>query len=128
MAATDNTNRVAGTAILTIDGVQYALRGNFKYSVANIARETVTGEDIVHGYKEMPRPPFISCDITDSGGLTVASFNAQTNVTVEGQLANGKVVIGSGMWTVEPEEVESSDAKFSVKWEGGTGSVVELTA
>jgi hypothetical protein len=115
----DTTNRLAGTASITVDGVSYPLRGNFKYRPATINRETVTGQDNVHGYKEMPQPGMISCDITDAGNLTVAFFNAMTNVTVVASLANGKTIVGSAMWTVgEGQEVETVDAKFSVTWDG----------
>src|SRR5260363_409760 len=48
------------------------------------------GMDGVHGYKETPHAGFISATLRDAGGLTVADFNAMTNVTVTVELANGK--------------------------------------
>lgn len=114
----DTSNRLAGTALVSTNGISIMVAGQFKYSPSKVKRETLTGMDYVHGYKEKPSAPFISCQVRDSGGTTVADFNDMTNVTVVAQLANGKTIIGTGMWTVESQEVDSEDAVFDVRWEG----------
>lgn len=114
----DTTNRLAGVAYLTVDGTNYMLAGDFTYSVSKVARETLTGQDRVHGYSEKPVAGKMSCSVRDAGGLSVASFNAMTNVTVTVELANGKTIVGRNMWTVEPQEVKTAEAIFEVKWEG----------
>lgn len=116
--STDTTNRLAGTATLTVDGVSVKLVGKFKYRPSKVKRETMTGMDIVHGYKETPYAGMISAQIRDSGGTTVADFNDQTNVTITAVLANGKTITGSGMWSTDAQEVDSEDAVFEVTWEG----------
>jgi hypothetical protein len=123
-----NPNLLAGEAEVTVDGQTYMIAGEFKYSPASVARETLTGQDQVHGYKEMPRAPFISASIRDAGSLTVADFNAMTDVTISAMLSNGKQVIGRGMWTVESQDVDTQDAKFEVRWEGVDGCITEVTA
>jgi len=119
----DTSNRLAGTASVTTNGVTIMVAGQFKYSPSTVKRETLTGMDRVHGYKEKPSVPYISCQVRDSGGTTVADFNDMTDVTVVAELANGKTIIGTGMWTVESQEVDSEDAVFDVRWE--SFSVVE---
>jgi len=119
----DTSNRLAGTASVTTNGVTIMVAGQFKYSPSAVKRETLTGMDRVHGYKEKPSAPYISCQVRDSGGTTVADFNDMTDVTVVAELANGKTIIGTGMWTVESQEVDSEDAVFDVRWE--SFSVVE---
>jgi hypothetical protein len=119
----DTSNRLAGTASVTTNGVTIMVAGQFKYSPSTVKRETLTGMDRVHGYKEKPSAPYISCQVRDSGGTTVADFNDMTDVTVVAELANGKTIIGTGMWTVESQEVGSEDAVFDVRWE--SFSVVE---
>jgi hypothetical protein len=119
----DTSNRLAGTASVTTNGVTIMVAGQFKYSPSTVKRETQTGMDRVHGYKEKPSAPYISCQVRDSGGTTVADFNDMTDVTVVAELANGKTIIGTGMWTVESQEVDSEDAVFDVRWE--SFSVVE---
>ncbi|TAL89286.1 MAG: phage tail protein [Candidimonas sp.] len=116
--ATDNTNRLAGTAYLDVDGKKYLLRGSLNYNPSKSTRETIIGDDGVHGYSEKPFAGMISGKFTDGGGLLVADFNAMTNVTVTVELANGKTVTGRNMWTVDAQEVDSEEASVEVKWEG----------
>lgn len=113
----DTSNRIAGTANVVVDGVTIMVVGKFKYRVAKNKRETLTGMDRVHGYKETPISGMISMDVRDSGGTSVSDFNDMTNVTVTATLANGKIIIGAGMWTTDAQEVESEDAVFSVTFE-----------
>lgn len=122
-----NPNLLAGTAEVTVDGQTYMVAGDFKYSTGSVARETITGQDRVHGFKELPRAPFISMSVRDAGDLTVNDFNGMTDVTISAVLANGKQIIGRGMWSVEQQEVDSQEAKFEVKFEGVDGSVTEVT-
>jgi hypothetical protein len=121
----DNTNRLAGIAYIALGGQNYMLSGELAYSPGTIERESLVGQDRVHGYAEKPRAPFISGSFRDAGTLTVANFNAMTNVTVTLELANGKTVIGRNMWTVEAQEVKTPEATFEVKFEGFSGSVSE---
>lgn len=121
----DNTNRLAGLAYLTVNGQTYMLAGDFEYSPAQFTRETLVGMDTVHGYSEKPQQPHISGTLRDSGGLSVASLNAMTNVTVYAELANGKKIIGRNMWTVEAQTAKSAEATIDIKWEGPQGGVSE---
>jgi hypothetical protein len=113
----DTSNRIAGTANVVVDGLTIMVAGKFKYRPSKVKRETLTGMDRVHGYKETPISGMISMDVRDSGGTSVTDFNDMTNVTVTATLANGKIIIGSGMWTTDAQEVESEDAVFSVTFE-----------
>lgn len=121
----DTTNRLAGTANFAVDGVAYALAGEFTYNASSVTRESAVGMDTVHGYIEKPMAPYVSGTFRDSGGLTVADFNGMTNVTVSVQLANGKLIIGRNMWTVESQEVKAAEGTIEVRWEGLQGSVTE---
>lgn len=114
----DTTNRLAGTAFISVDGQTYMLAGDLSYDPSTVKRESLIGQDRVHGYSEAPKPGSISGTIRDAGGLSVAAFNAMTNVTVTLELANGKTVIGSNMWTVDAAEVKTAEGTFEVKWEG----------
>ena len=124
----DNTNRLAGVAYLSVDGQSYMLSGDLSYSAASLKRDTLGGQDRIHGYSEAPRAPFISGTLRDAGSLTVQSFNDMTNVTITLELANGKTVIGRNMWTVEAQEVKTTEGTFEVKWEGFSDSVTEQLA
>ena len=97
-------------------------------STASVSRESLAGQDVIHGYGEKPKPPSISGTLRDAGSMTLQSFNDMTNVTITLELANGKTVIGRNMWTVEAQEVKTAEGTFEVKWEGFTGSVTEQLA
>ena len=114
----DTTNRIAGVAYLSVDGQSYMVAGDMAYSPSGVSRETITGQDRVHGYSEKPHPGSITATIRDAGGLLVSDFNAMTNVTVTLELANGKTIIGRNMWTVDAPEVKTTEGTFEVKWEG----------
>jgi hypothetical protein len=119
----DTTSRLAGIAYITVDGNSYMLAADASYQVSTVSRETLTGQDRVHGYSEKPVAGFISGTFRDSNALTVADFNAMTNVTVVLELANGKTIVGRNMWTTDVQEVKTSEATFDVKFE--STSVVE---
>lgn len=116
----DTTNRLAGTAYVTIDGLTVMVAGQFKYSPGKVERTTLTGMDTVHGYKEKPRAPFISYQARDSGGTSIAQINDSTNVSVVVELAKRKTIIGENMWSVNTQDVDSEEAVFDVRWEGGS--------
>ncbi|MDB5822172.1 MAG: phage tail protein [Herminiimonas sp.] len=113
----DTQNRLAGVAYVTVDGQSYMLVGDLTYSVSKISRETLVGQDRVHGYSEKPHAGFISGTFRDAGGLSVAAFNAMTNVSVVAELANGKTIIGRNMWTTDAQEIKTAEGSFDVKWE-----------
>lgn len=110
--------RLAGIAYLSVDGVSYMLSGELSYGVSTIERKTLIGQDGVQGYSETPKAGFIAGTLRDAGNLTVADFNAMTGNTVTVELANGKMVSGGNMWTVEAQEVKSMEGTFEVRWEG----------
>ncbi|RDU99232.1 phage tail tube protein [Trinickia dinghuensis] len=118
---------LAGTADVSVDGTTYMVKGDFKYKAGNRKRETLSGSDRVHGFKETPTAPFIAFNLRDWGGLTVKDINGWTNVTCVATLANGKTVIGSAMWAVDEQEVDSNEATFDVRLEGTDDSVTEVT-
>ncbi|EFJ8793615.1 phage tail protein [Escherichia coli] len=109
---------LAGTASVTVGGLTIMVAGKFKYRPSKKKRTTLTGMDGVHGYKEEYIPGQISCEVRDSGGTTVADYNNQTNVNIVAQLANGKTIIGNGLWSTDSQEVDSEEAVFTVTWEG----------
>lgn len=110
--------RLAGIATLAVDGNVYRLQGALEYNPSKVNRATLTGQDGVHGYSEMPVAGHIAGTFRDSGGLKVGDFNAMTNVTVTCVLANGKTVTGRNMWQVgEALAVNTQEGTVEVRWE-----------
>ncbi|MDR3408471.1 MAG: phage tail tube protein [Methylovirgula sp.] len=111
---------LAGTITVTIDGVPYAISGTCNYLVSSTERETLKGQDGVHGFKEMPKEGWISFHGRDSGAVSMKKLNAVDNSTVVAALANGKVIIGNGMWRDgDPAEVNTEDGSFDIKFASG---------
>lgn len=111
-------NRLAGIAYITVNGQTMMLAADLAYSVSSVSRETLVGQDTVHGYAEKPSQSYIHATLRDSGKLSLAQINAWNNVTVVCELANGKTVIGRNMWTTEVQEVKTTEGSFEVKFEG----------
>lgn len=120
-----NPNLLAGEASLSVNGITYLLQGKLTYSTGSVKRETLGGQDQIHGFSEMPRAPHISGTLRDTSGLLLNDFNKMQGVTLTMQIANGKTITGRNMWTVDAQEVNTEDGTFDVKWEGLTGSVTE---
>lgn len=111
------TKRVAGIASILINGSAYSLVDGLVWSPSTVKRETMTGLDGIHGYKEMPSAGFISCTIRDNG-VRVEDFNYMTSVTVVATQANGKQIIGTGVWCIDAQEVNAVEGTFEVRFEG----------
>jgi len=123
-----DSKRLGGIAYLAVDGKNYMLAGDLKYSPTRYTRETMTGQDRVHGFSEKPHPGFIECSVRDAGGLSVADIGMMRNVTVTLELANGKTVVGRNMWVTDAQEVDTMEAKMTVRFEGEEGCVEEVSA
>ncbi|WP_066651749.1 MULTISPECIES: phage tail tube protein [Sphingomonas] len=112
-------NRLAGFLSLTIDGRSYAVAGEGAYRLSANKRETLTGQDGVHGYSEMPQPGKIGWKGRDGGSTLIKAINEATDATLVMSLANGKVIVGRNMWRAgDPIEVNTEDATFAVEFEG----------
>ena len=57
----DTSNRLAGTAHVSVNGMSIMVAADFKYSPSTVTRETLTGMDFVHGYKESRLPVLSRC-------------------------------------------------------------------
>jgi len=119
----DQPKALAGIVSLTIDGVTYLVAGDAKYQVSSRKRETLIGQDRVHGYSEMPRAGVISMTLRDRGDLSVTAVAAITNSTIVLGLSNGKTIVGRGMWCVGDQLVDTKEGTLDAEFEGV--SVVE---
>ncbi len=114
-----SSNQIAGVMYATIDGTAYKVSGEGKYRVSTEKRETLPGQDGIHGYSAMPQPGMMGWKGRDSSQPMIAALNSADNVTVMFELANGKTIVGRNMWrTGDPIEVATEDASFEVEFEG----------
>jgi hypothetical protein len=117
--------RRSGVAAGFVNGVPYDIIET-RYSPSKSVRETLKGQNGIHGFSEMPQQGRIVMSIRDAGGMSVADFSDMSDVEVQLSLANGKTVGGAGMWCTEAVEVNTVEATMEVTFEGA--SVTETLA
>ncbi len=114
---TPTNRRLAGVTSFTVDGTAYNVT-EFSWSPSIRVRETMTSLSGVDGYSEKPVAGFVAAKFRDSQSIRVADFNALTGSTIVVRLANGKSVVGHGMWNIPVQEVSGAEATFDVRFEG----------
>ncbi len=113
-----DSNLLAGFAFVTINGQSYRIAGEGAYRLSQNTRGTLSGQDGIHGYSEMPTAGKISWKGRDGSTVVVSALNDAVNATVVLQLANGKMIVARNAWrTGEPVEVSSEDATFSIEFD-----------
>lgn len=116
----DTTNRIAGVAYVSADGVRLALVGEATYRVSNPIRESKVGSDGYHGYKEKPGIGQIKLKLRNGNSVSLSALGQMTNSTIQLDLANGKSVVGRQMVQVgdAPLEADAEEAEIEITWEG----------
>ena len=114
--------RVAGTAYVTMDGNQLALKGNLTVSLSKVERTGIAGLDRTHGYMEKPRVQYIEGDFTLVPELSIDDLDNITDATITAQLANGRSYFLSEAWTKAAHELSAEQGQVRVRWEGMDGS------
>jgi hypothetical protein len=122
--STPTNRRLAGITVASINGVVYNVT-EFSWSPGQIKRETLISMSGIDGYSEMPKAPYVAGKFRDASSVNVTSFNGMTSATIVFQLANGKQIVGHGLWNTGEVEVANVDATFDFKFEGPYGSVQE---
>jgi hypothetical protein len=110
--------RIAGIAFLTVDGVQYPVKGSFTVSPSSLERKMIPGQDGIHGYSENPRVPFIEGDVSLVPELSMEDVERITNSTVTAQLANGKLYVLRAATCTSALELNTHDGQTRIRFEG----------
>lgn len=113
-------SRIGGVLNFTIDGTQYAARGNFEVTPSTVKREGVAGQDFVHGYTETPIVPGIKGDLTTTSDLSLETLEGITNSTIQASLANGKTYVLSQAWTTSAFSINTAEGRFAFEAQGVT--------
>lgn len=108
--------RIGGTAFLRVDGAQIPIRGDWTYRANKIKRESIAGQDGVHGYTEMPVVPGMKGKVTDLGGISTQALHALKPAVITLELNNGKVITGIDGWVVGEIESASADGSYDLEW------------
>lgn len=113
-----SNNRIAGVAYVKYDGRQLPVRGSWEVNFNKLKREGISGQDRVHGYKEMPGVPSIKGDVSTTKDVSLVSLLGITDATVTLELANGKTYVLRNAWTADEYTIQTEEGKLAVKFEG----------
>ncbi len=116
--------RVGGLLFLKVDGELFQAKGEFTYNINPTKRESVVGQDTVHGFSEMPKPIFVEGAITDSDELDVEGFQAIRDATLTLELANGKVIQLREAFYAADGDVTTNEGEIQVRFEAISGREV----
>jgi hypothetical protein len=118
--------RIAGIAFLTVNDEQVLVRGNFVVSPSVVERTMIAGQDGIHGFQELPRVPYIECDMSTPRNYYLENLLEQTNSTIIAQLANGMQYTLTQAVCKGGFENNTRDGQVRVRWEGVTCEEVAL--
>lgn len=111
-------SRRAGIYQFQVNGTLYDVVGNCTYNLGVAEREALVGHDAVHGYKEIPRVPFVELELRDKSTLDLKALAALTDGTVTVSLANGKVIVLRNAWAAGEWTGNTEDANIPARFEG----------
>ena len=113
-------NLIAGIGTLTVDGNQLAVRANLTISPDPVVREGIAGQDRVHGYREMPRTPYIEADLSIQAVQAVSNLllDILGSSTIVAMLADGRTFQLNQAWYLGATEINAADGQYKAKFEG----------
>ena len=113
-----DTNLIAGVGSLTLDGSQLAIKAAMTIAPDSLEREGIAGQDRVHGYKEMPRVPYIEAELSLQHMQSVGDMILVTDSTLVAQLADGRTYALRNCWYVGKTEIATADGQWRARFEG----------
>ena len=116
--------RVGGVIFFKLDGELFQAKGEFSYDIGVPKREAVVGSDGVHGFKEVPKVPFIEGALTDSDSLNLSSLLNFRDGTATLELANGKVIVIREAYYAGDGVVKTDEGEITLRIEGIKGEEI----
>jgi hypothetical protein len=110
--------RVAGTAYVLRDGVQYSVQGELTINPLSRIREPVVGVDGVHGFKETAQAPSISVKVTKDEKLSLKAFENVTNSTITAEIPDGTVYVLTEAFQSGELAYSADDGGVSITFHG----------
>jgi hypothetical protein len=111
-------NLIAGIGSLTIDGNQVAVKANMTISCDALERDGIAGQDRVHGYREMPRVPYVEADLSVQHDQSIADLVDIVDSTIVCYLADGRTYALRNSWYVGRTEIATQDGQYRTRFEG----------
>ena len=116
--------RVGGVILFKLDGELFQAKGSFTYDLGIPKRDAVVGSDAPHGFKEMPKVPFIEGALTDSSELDLKSLLEFRDGTATLELANGKVIVLREAYYAGEGNPNTEEGEIPLRIEGLRGEEI----
>ncbi len=108
---------LAGSATLTINGLQWDVVGELSYMPSGPVNETLKGQTRVEGFRTMPGEGYISGTLRDRNDQKISQFKGASGITAIGVLANGKVITCTNGWVTELGALNTQEGTFDLHME-----------
>jgi hypothetical protein len=118
---------IGGVAFFKLNGLQYQLRGELEVQPNTTENEWLANQDLSQVYTQKAVTPYISCKLSDSGGLSIQALQSISGVTITAELSNGKVYTLAGAAPWGEFKAESTKGEITAKF-GGTACFEKLSA
>lgn len=118
MATNTNSNRVAGTLYLAVNGTTLPAKGNYQVGYGAEKKEAVVGVSGVQGYKAMAQVAFIEGTITNRSNLDVKALLAIEGATVTLEFKGGKTLVLRDAWFAGEGVLNADEGELQVRFEG----------
>lgn len=103
--------RVAGTAYVDADGMEFQVVGDCEVQPSKIKRTPIVAGGQTVGYKEEPITPYVDFEAATIPGISTTKIDQITNATVTVELANGTNYILRNAWTAGELKVSAMEGK-----------------
>ncbi|MBS7546246.1 phage tail tube protein [Ancylobacter oerskovii] len=112
--------RIAGVSYMRVGSRQYPIK-ELEYDVTSSTREGVAGLDGVHGYKETPKVPYVSGQISTTPDVSIENLHAVTDETVTVEGPDGRVIVIRNAWYASDATAQPADGQVAFRFEGLSG-------
>ncbi|WP_338662629.1 phage tail tube protein [Pararoseomonas sp. SCSIO 73927] len=113
-----DTDALAGTAFLTVDGLALPVVSGTGYSTSTHEREPMMGMDGFHGWKLKPKTGHIKAVVRNIAGISSEEYLNMAGVSVSLELTNGKRATGNDMACVGAIDVDGDEQTIELRFEG----------
>lgn len=104
---------VTGRVFITAAGKRLASKEGAKLMLGGVEREAVLADTGVVGYQEKTVAPGVECTIPHTADLSLAEFQAMTDVTLSFDTDTGKSFVLSNAWNSNALEMEKGEIKLN---------------
>lgn len=115
------SRRMAGTAYIKADGVQFEIKGNVECPVGQFEREIVMGLSGPMGHKETAKAQYVKFDAGFVADFPIDQLENNTNMTITVEYANGKVYTLTGAFYTGQGGANGEDGSIGVEFFGLNG-------